>query len=115
MIDNIEFSYDKEGDILEVKFNNLKPTIGIELNPNIILHYDEEKSLPVRIMFISYSKLLKLKKIELSGLNDIESDKKITVLTLLRTTPLNKLVRLYTEDLKFIFRNPGINQLLMVA
>ena len=115
MIENIDVLYDKEGDILEIKFNNIKPTIGIELNPNIILHYNQEKTIPVRIMFISYSKLLKLKKLELPGLKTIDSDIKNNVLKLLRSNPLNKLLHLYSEDFSFDFQNPGINQLLMVA
>ncbi|MBC8186169.1 hypothetical protein H8E88_34230 [candidate division KSB1 bacterium] len=115
MIENIDILYDKEGDILEFKFNNLKPTIGIELNQNIILHYNQEKNVPVRIMFTCYSNLIKLKSIELSGLNEIESDKRNQVLELLRSNPLNKLLHLYSKEYRFNFLNPEINQLLMVA
>ena len=115
MIENIDLVYDKEGDILEFKFNNLKPTIGIELNPNIILHYNQEKNIPVRIMFICYSKLIRLKNIELSGLNEIESHKQSQVLELLQSNPLNKLLHLYSKEYRFNFLNPEINQLLMVA
>ncbi len=85
---NFRMDYDSDGDILEVVWQQDKTLIrtGIELNDNIVLFADSELSVPLGLMFISYSHLIKASVVELTGLASLPDKRRERVLRLLKTS-----------------------------
>ena len=55
---SIWYEYDQEGDILEIVFRAAPETAAIELTESIVLHFDWKTNEPVRLSFISFSRLI---------------------------------------------------------
>ena len=85
---NFRMDYDSDGDILEVvwKHEKSQKKTGIELNDNIVLFADSELSVPLGLMFISYSHLIKASFVELTGLASLPDKRRERVLALLQTS-----------------------------
>lgn len=114
MVDYLNLSYDQEGDILELKFSDLAPTVGVELSDNIVFHYNRETRTPVRIMFIGYSKLIQLDNLTLDGLDDVSDEIREEVLDILFRRPVNRVVESSGAHNRIRFSNPRLNDLVGV-
>ena len=111
---SIHFSYDAEGDILEVSFALEKPgqRSGIELNDHVVVFADSDMSSATGLTLLSYSRLLLLPRITLDVLSSLPEDTSKKLLTLLQTPPLSNFLQIVDEDQK-LFRvlNPNVQEL----
>ena len=114
MVDYLNLSYDQEGDILELKFSDLAPTVGVELSNNIVFHYNRETKAPVRIMFIGYSKLIQLDNLTLDGLDEVSDKIREEVLQILFRRPVSRVVESHGAHHRIRFSNPRLNDLVGV-
>jgi hypothetical protein len=91
--------YDAEGDILSVTFteaNGQKHT-GVELSDNIVLYYNPETEQPLKLILLSYQKMLQAsvkKPIVLDGLNQMPVKVKASIVALLQRTPITAFLQL---------------------
>lgn len=91
--------YDAEGDILSVTFTEAsgQTHTGVELSDNIVLYYNPETEQPIKLVLLSYQKMLQAstqKPILLDGLDRMPTNVKLTVITLLHRTPLTTFLQL---------------------
>ena len=86
--------YDDEDDILEVTWGpaNREDIAGYELEDDIVLHTNRSLSKPVRLMLLSYQKLVELPTIELTNLLQMPQDKQDSIRRLLLQEPLNRFL-----------------------
>ena len=91
------FSYDKEGDILEIFFTQGKGC-GVDLTDNIVLRYDLESGEPPSLILISFSGLARRGEFgplafRLTGLEALPPEIRQTVQRLLTTPPVSKFLK----------------------
>lgn len=115
---SIYFSYDAEGDILEVSFALEKPgrRTGIELNDNVVVFADSDLSSATGLTLLSYSRLLLLPHVNLDALSSLAEDQSRKLLALLQTLPLSNFLQIVDEDQK-LFRvlNPNLQELTEIS
>jgi hypothetical protein len=85
--------YDAEGDILSVTFTESSEQnhTGIELSDNIILYYNPETQQPLKLILLSYQRLLQASRqapILLDGLAQAPAKVQATITALLQRVPL---------------------------
>lgn len=93
----ITYSYDKEGDILEIIFQK-GGGLGIDLTEGIVLRYDQEHQEPLSLIFTNYSRLIEPTpfgppSFHLAALNDLPSDMQQTILCILNSFPVNRFLK----------------------
>ena len=54
----IWYEFDLEGDLLDIVFRSGEATAAVELTESIVLHFDWNTNEPVRLSFISFSRLI---------------------------------------------------------
>lgn len=91
--------YDAEGDILTLTFaeTNNQPHSGVELNDNIVLYFNPETSLPIRLIMVSYRRMVEVSRahpILLNGLNNLPPGVQAQVLHIITSEPISHLIRL---------------------
>lgn len=94
----IIYSYDKEGDILEIVFQK-GGGLGVELTENIILRYNQERGEPLSLILTSFSRLTQSTSFgppsfHLAALNELPADMQQTVLQMLHTFPVNRFLKI---------------------
>lgn len=98
----ITYSYDKEADVLYVSFApGEKPTSAVELNPNILLRYNRAEGRAIGLTLLEFSALIQITKLgprgfPLTGLKDIEPEWRETVIKILTSAPVSKVLRVST-------------------
>ena len=115
---SIHFSYDAEGDILEVSFALEKPgqRTGIELNDNIVVFADSALSEATGLTLLSYSRLLLLPHVNLDALSSLSEDQSRKLLALLQTPPLSNILQVVDEDQKLCrVLNPNLQALAEIS
>jgi len=71
----ISIDYFPEGDMLSVTFGTIgRKGQGFELNENIYLRIDSQTYDPLGLTLLSYSKLIKMKKLTLSFWNELSEE-----------------------------------------
>jgi len=90
--------YDTEGDILSVTFTeaNEQKHIGLELSDNVVLYYNPETKIPLKLLLISYRALLQASTqspILLDGLAKAPIEVQATVTALLKREPLTAFIK----------------------
>ncbi len=98
-----DIRYDAEGDILYVTFEdaNGQPSTGIELTENIVFYFNPETQRPLKMIMISYARLLAAsvgQPLSLDGLSDVPSPLKKTVLKLLAQSPAALFLQLVEPE-----------------
>jgi YD repeat-containing protein len=93
----ITYSYDKEGDILEIFFRK-GGGVGIDLTDNIVLRYDHESEEALSLILISFSHLIQPTKFgppsfRLTALRELPADMQQTVLGILSSFPVNRFLK----------------------
>ena len=110
---SIRLVYDSEGDILDVDFRltDKKPQQGIELHDNVTVWTDAQGSRILRLMLLSYSKLLEQPEIPLLGLRKLSPRRRTSLLKLLSRDPVKRfLVCLDERELRFRLAEPGVRE-----
>jgi hypothetical protein len=90
--------YDREGDILEIFFAEGSGR-GLELSDEIVLRYDVKTGLPLSLIFVSFSKLMKPteygpESFHLHSLKRLPVSERERVMHILTTPPVNRYLHL---------------------
>lgn len=98
-----DIRYDAEGDILYVTFEDAsgQPHTGVELTENIVFYFNPETQRPLKMILISYARLLAAsmrQPLPLDGLADAPSLLKKTVLQLLAQPPAALFLQLVESE-----------------
>ena len=110
--------YDAEGDILDVDFRlaGEKPKRGLELHDNIVLWTDAKNSRAIRLMFISYTKLLGRKEIILNGLKNLSLPQRRKLLKIVTQSPVDEFVScIDRQRLRFKILEADLKQMVKAA
>lgn len=112
---NFRMDYDSDGDILEVvwKQDKSQQKTGIELNDNIVLFADSELSVPLGLMFISYSHLVKTSFVELTGLASLPDKRRERVLRLLKSSRIAPFLTM-AQNGQMVLADPTVCSLAVV-
>ena len=108
---SLRLVYDAEGDILDVDFRltGKKPQKGVELHDNITIWTDADGTQVLRLMLLSYSRLLEQPSLALVGLKKLPARQRAGLLKLLRSDPVKRfLVCLNEKELRFRVADPGV-------
>lgn len=95
--------YDVEGDILSVTFVEVEdqPHIGIELSDNIVLYFNPETEQPIKLLLLSYRRLVETSRkapLPLSGLDSVPETILNTVLRMTQREPVSSFLQVMTEE-----------------
>jgi len=101
------YSYDKDVDILYISFSpGEKATTAVELNDNILLRYNKAEKRAIGLTLMDFSVLIQLtnlgpRSFPLTGLNDLEPEWQETVLGIIKSPPVNQILKVsaYTPSL----------------
>ena len=103
--------YDSDGDILDVDFRltGEKPRRGIELHDNITVWTNAQGTRILRLMFLSYAKLLEQPNLPLIKLKKLPARQRNSLLKLLKSDPVKRfLVCVNEKELRFRVADPGV-------
>jgi len=94
----IHFAYDKEGDILEIVFDNVKATCAIELTDEILLRFNLERGQAAGLTILDFSVLASPTEIgprsfPLTGLEGLPDDLRQTVVKIITSPPVNQFLK----------------------
>jgi uncharacterized protein YuzE len=96
----VNYSYDKEADILYVSFSpGEAPTAAVELNDNILLRFNRAEKRAIGLTLMDFSVLVQLTKLgprsfPLTGLKDLEPDWQETVIDIITAPPVNQILKI---------------------
>ncbi len=95
----IIYSYDKEGDILEIFFQKGHGGVGVDLTENIVLRYNRDSQEPLSLILISFSHLIQPTQygppsFRLTALADLPIDMQQVVLKILDSAPVNHFLKM---------------------
>ena len=108
---SLRLIYDAEGDILDVDFRltGEKPRQGIELHDNVTVWTNAQGTRILRIMFLSYAKLLEQPGLSLVKLKKLPARQRTGLLKLLMSDPVKRfLVCVSQRELRFRVADPGV-------
>jgi hypothetical protein len=108
---SLRLFYDAEGDILDVDFRltGEKPRQGIELHDNVTVWTNVEGTRVLRLMFLSYTKLLQQPDLPLVKLKKLPARQRASLLKLLTSDPVKRfLVCVNEKELRFRVADPGV-------
>jgi hypothetical protein len=108
---SIRLVYDSEGDILDVDFRltGEKPRQGIELHDNITVWTNVRGTRILRLMFLSYGRLLEQADLRLVKLKKLRARQRAGLLKLLTSDPVKRfLVCVNEKALRFRVADPGV-------
>jgi len=93
----ITYSYDQEGDVLEIIFQK-GGGLGIDLTENIVLRYNRDRQEPLSLIFTGYSRLTQSTpfgppSFHLAALNQLPPEMKQTVWQILNNFPVNHFLK----------------------
>ena len=94
--------YDVEGDILSVTFIEIEdqPHTGIELSDNIVLYFNPETEQPIKLLLLSYRRLVETSRktpLPLDGLDSVPETVRDTVLRVAQRKPVSSFLQVMTE------------------
>lgn len=110
-MESLRLFYDAEGDILDVDFRltGEKPRRGIELHDNVTVWTDAQGTRILRLMLLSYAKLLEQPDVPLAKLRKLPVRERAGLLKLLTSDPVKRfLVCVNQKELRFRVADPGI-------
>ena len=103
--------YDDEGNILDVDFRltGEKPRQGIELHDNTTVWTNTGGTRILRLMFLSYAKLLEQPDLPLVKLKKQPARQRTSLMKLLKNDPVKRfLVCVNEKELRFRVADPGV-------
>ena len=110
---SIRLVYDAEGDILDVDFRltGEKPQRGIELHNNITIWTDAQDDQVLRLMLLSYSRLLEQPALVFDKLKKLPARQQAGLLKLLTNDPVKRFLACLDEkELRFQVMEPGVRE-----
>ena len=101
------YFYDKETDVLYISFSpGEKATTAVELNDNILLRFNRLEKRAIGLTLMDFSVLVQLTNLgprtfPLYGLVDLEPDWRDTVIEIITSPPVNRILKVsvYTPSL----------------
>ena len=95
------WSYDTEGDILEIFFEKGAASATAEIADGIFLRYNWQQRRPLSLSFISFTPLLKGGEfgpylLRLDGLNELTPDLRQIVLGIITSLPVSYFLKVYS-------------------
>ena len=95
------WSYDTEGDMLEITFNQGAATCTVELADGVLLRLDLEQTHPLSLAFLSFTPLTQRREfgpplLRLNGLDDLPDDIRQTVLQVITSPPVNAILKVFS-------------------
>jgi hypothetical protein len=108
---SLRLFYDAEGDILDVDFRlrGEKPGQGIELHDNVTVWTNARGTQILRLMFLSYARLLEQADLRLVKLRKLPARRRAALLKLLTNDPVKRfLVCVNQKELRFRIADPGV-------
>jgi hypothetical protein len=93
----IIYSYDKDGDVLEIIFQK-GGGLGVDLTENIVLRYDQGRQEPLSLIFTSFSRLIQPTpfgppSFHLALLTKLPPDMRQLVLKIMNSFPVNHFLK----------------------
>ncbi len=94
----ITYSYDKEGDVLEIIFQK-GGGLGIDLTENIVLRYNQDRQEPLSLILTSFSRLTQSTQFgppsfHLAALSELPSAMQETIVHILNAFPVDRFLKL---------------------
>jgi Protein of unknown function (DUF2283) len=99
MVQMPSYSYDKDADVLYISLAiGEKPTAAVELNDNILRHFNLTEKRAVSLTLMDLSVLVQVTQLgprsfSLSGLNELESDWLEAIIEIITQPPVNQILR----------------------
>lgn len=95
------WSYDKEGDILEITFASGAASATVELTEGVLLRFVRDELQPLSLGIVSAGMLLQQQEygfplLELDGIEHLPPDERKSVLKMLFAPPLNDILKVYS-------------------
>jgi len=93
----ITYSYDQEGDILEILFQK-GGGVGIDLTDNIVLRYNRDREEALSLILSNFSNLIRPTKFgppsfRLTALSELPAAIQQTILSILNSFPVNRFLK----------------------
>jgi len=101
------YSYDEEVDVLYISFYpGEKASTAVELNDNILLRFSKEEKRAIGLTLMDFSVLIQFTNIgprifPLTGLNDLETEWQEIVLDIIKSPPVNKILKVFAYTTNF--------------
>lgn len=98
----INYSYDKDADVLYVSFApGEKATAAVELNENILLRFNRAEKRAVGLTLMDFSVMAQLTRLgprsfPLSGLQELEPEWQEMVIEIITRPPVSEILELFT-------------------
>jgi hypothetical protein len=108
---SLRIVYDAEGDILNVDFRltGEKPRQGIELHDNITVWTNAQGSRILRLMFLSYTKLLEQSDLRLVKFKKLPARQRAGLMKLLMSDPVKRYLECVNpKEFRFRVADPGV-------
>ena len=95
------WSYDDEGDVLEIFFRDAPASATVELADGVFLRFDRQHEQPLSIGFVAATALMRSQEfgqplLALTGLAKLPTDERKLVLNMLQASPVNAVLRVYS-------------------
>ena len=95
------WSYDAEGDILEIFFERGPASATVDLTDGVFLRFDLERATALSLGIISATPLLQPGEfgpylLRLDGLDDLPADLRRTVLTIITSPPVSYVLKVFS-------------------
>jgi len=95
------WSYDTEGDMLEVFFNQGAATCTVELADGVLLRLDLKQARPLSLALLSFTPLTQQREfgpplLRLDGLDDLPDDIRQAVLQIITSPPVNAILKVFS-------------------
>ena len=91
------YSYDEEGDLLEIIFRQAEATCAVELTESIVLRFDFDMAEPLSLGLIGFSRLIQPAEYEVQHFrllaDEWPEDVRDKVMSMLRSAPLNEFLQ----------------------
>ena len=94
----IIYSYDKEGDVLEIIFQK-GGGVGVDLTDHIVLRYNQQRQEPLSLILTSFSLLSQSTpfgppSFQLTALSELPAEMQQVILPMLNSFPVNRFLKL---------------------
>ncbi|MFQ5595731.1 MAG: DUF2283 domain-containing protein [Anaerolineae bacterium] len=96
-----QWSYDTEGDMLEIFFQEGNATCTVELADGVFLRLDLQQRRPLSIAFLAVSALTRYGEfgpflLQLDGLKDLSDELRQTVIQIITSPPVSSVLKVFS-------------------
>lgn len=94
MIEQLNVTYDQEGDILSLEFGRRRKGVGVELNEHLLLRIDPRSGRALSLTIFDFSKVSRLTTTQLSGLKNLSKEVAALTVEALQSEPLRSFIQI---------------------